>query len=88
MRARPTEFVAVPLPWRLAYSLRGELDPSGTFSGPGSDKVGQLTLAAGPINLLLSSFDTPAGPWLLVGTVTQQTLLRAARELTGQAGSR
>lgn len=83
-----TEFVAVPLPWRLAYSLRSELDPNDTFSGPGSDKVGQLTLSAGPVNLLLSSFDDPAGPWLLVGTVTQQTLVRAARELTGQAGSR
>ncbi len=83
-----TEFVAVPLPWRVAYSLRGDLDPNDTFSGPGSDRVGQLTLSAGPINLLLSSFDNPAGPWLLVGTVTQQTLARAARELTGQAGSR
>lgn len=83
-----TEFVAVPLPWRLAYSLRSELDPKDTFSGPGSDKVGQLTLSAGPVNLLLSSFDSSAGPWLLVGTVTQQTLARAAQELTGQAGSR
>jgi hypothetical protein len=81
-----TEFVAAPLPWRLAYSLRRQLDPKGTSSGPGSDRAGAVVLSAGPVNLLLSSFNNPGGPWLLVGTVTGQTLARAAQELTGQAG--
>jgi hypothetical protein len=80
-----TEFIAVPLPWRLAYSLHNQLDPKGSLSGPGSEREGQVTLSAGPINLLLSSFDHPAGPWLLVGTVTQQTLAQAVGELTGPA---
>ncbi len=80
-----TEFVAAPLPWRLAYSLRQQLDPAGTTSGPGSDRAGQVTLSAGPINLLLTSFDTSAGPWLLVGTVTAPTLALAASELTARA---
>lgn len=83
-----TEFVAAPLPWRLAYSLHRQLSPSDTSFGPGSARLGQVTLSAGPINLLLSSFDNPAGPWLLVGTVTQQTLARAVAELTGRTGQR
>jgi hypothetical protein len=81
-----TEFVAAPLPWRLAYSLHRQLDPSDTSFGVASAQLGQLTLSAGPINLLLSSFTNPAGPWLLVGTVTLQTLEQAIRELTGQSG--
>jgi len=83
-----TEFIAVPLPWRLAYSLHNELDPKDSFGGPGSDREAAVTLSAGPLNLLLSSFDNPAGPWLLVGTVTQQTLSQAIAELTGSAGPR
>ena len=79
-----TEFVAAPLPWRLAYSLRQQLAPNSP-AGPGSDRAGQLTLSAGPVNLLLSSFATPAGPWLLVGTVSAPTLALAAAELTAQA---
>jgi hypothetical protein len=81
-----TEFVAAPLPWRLAYSLRRQLDPNGTSSGPGSERAAAVVLSAGPVNLLLSSFANPGGPWLLVGTVTGQTLARAAQELTGSAG--
>jgi hypothetical protein len=81
-----TEFVAAPLPWRLAYSLHRQLDPKGTSSGPGSDRAAAVMLSAGPINLLLSSFANPGGPWLLVGTVTGQTLTQAVQELTGRAG--
>ena len=80
-----TEFVAAPLPWRLAYSLRQQLDPRDSSAGPGSDRAGQLTLSVGPINLLLSTFDSPAGPWLLVGTVTGPTLNLASAELAARA---
>ena len=44
-----------------------------------------MNLSAGPINLLLTTFDSPAGPWLLVGTVTGPTLALAAAELAARA---
>ncbi|HEX2904030.1 MAG TPA: hypothetical protein VHO01_11300 [Jatrophihabitans sp.] len=74
-----TEFAAVPLPRRLARSLRESLAKVATV-GEGADP-GRLTIGSGPLNLLLTSFTDPAGTWLLVGTVTPQTLASAAAAL-------
>ena len=74
-----TEFAVVPLPRRVAFTLRDQLSKvadTGTTNDPG-----QLAVSSGPLNLLISSFDAPAGPWLLVGTVTPQTLTAAAKML-------
>ncbi|HET6210237.1 MAG TPA: hypothetical protein VFD94_07635 [Jatrophihabitans sp.] len=82
-----TEFAAVPLPPRIGYSLHHQLAPAaGTQTVPGvaTDPDGdslQLMLNAGPLNLLLTPADFPGGPWLLVGTVSADTLTRAAGEL-------
>ena len=74
-----TEFAVVPLPRRIAFTLRDELSKvadTGTKNDPG-----QLAVSSGPLNLLISSFDAPAGPWLLIGTVTASTLTAAAQTL-------
>lgn len=77
-----TEFAVVPLPRRVAFTLRDSLSKAATSgTGPESSNPGQLAVSSGPLNLLISSFDVPAGPWLLVGTVTPQTLATAAATL-------
>src|SRR6185437_3361047 len=88
-----TEFVAVPLPVRIGYSLHSQLAPvAGTQTVPGvpTDPDGdslQLTLSSGPLNLLLTPANFPGGPWLLVGTVNTDTLTKAAGELPAQSRS-
>jgi hypothetical protein len=88
-----TEFVAVPLPVRTGYSLHSQLAPvAGTQTVPGvpTDPDGdslQLTLSSGPLNLLLTPANFPGGPWLLVGTVSTDTLTKAAGELPAQSRS-
>lgn len=70
-----TVLVAVPLPGRISRQLRDQLasTPGITVTGAGS------RLAVGPLSLLL----TPGGrrSWLLTGTVTADTLDRAAAEI-------
>lgn len=88
-----TEFVAVPLPVRVGYSLHSQLAPvadaqtvPGVPTDPDGDSL-QLTLSSGPLNLLLTPANSPGGPWLLVGTVSSATLARAAGELAAQPRS-
>ncbi len=81
-----TEFVIVPLPRRVAYSLHRQLAPAAAADANNPDS--QLVLAAGPLNLLLTSFDDPGGPWLLIGTVTAATLATAAQGLPVNPGLR
>ncbi|MGI8664933.1 MAG: sigma-E factor regulatory protein RseB domain-containing protein [Jatrophihabitans sp.] len=86
-----SEFVVVPLPRRVAFSLRRQLAPAVAAAGgsaPTSSAPSDLVLSVGPLNLLLSSFDNPSGPWLLIGTVTGDTLAKAAGELPAQTGTR
>ncbi|MEO6702390.1 MAG: transcriptional regulator [Jatrophihabitantaceae bacterium] len=87
-----TEFVAAPLPRRIAFSLRRQLAPAAAAADaannkPTSASPSDIVLNAGPLNLLLTSFNDPGGPWLLVGTVTADTLAKAATDLRA-AGSR
>lgn len=71
-----TEFAAIPLPRRVAAALAGQLNKVAVHRG--SD---QLAVSSGPLNLLLTDLDSRAGPWLLVGTVTSETLIDAATSL-------
>ena len=83
----------MPLPLRIGYSLHSQLAPvAGSQSVPGvpADPDGdslQLTLSSGPLNLLLTPANFPGGPWLLVGTVSTDTLTKAAGELPVQSRS-
>jgi hypothetical protein len=72
-----TELVAVPLPTRLGYSLSQELADA---TGADPDEP-RLSLTVGPLTLLLSSARRQDAAWLLVGTVTAETLAGAAAEL-------
>jgi hypothetical protein len=84
-----TEFIVVPLPRRVAFSLRNQLSPATQqASGPASSDPGPVVLGSGPLNLLLTAFNAPNGPWLLVGTVTPQTLATAAQQLPENPGRR
>jgi outer membrane lipoprotein-sorting protein len=71
-----TLLVAVPLPGRISRPLRDQLakTPGATETATG------VRLAVGPLSLLLTQ---PAGrrSWLVTGTVTADTLDRAAAEL-------
>ncbi len=81
-----TEFVVVPLPRRVGYSLRRQLAPA--VAAQDRNDAEDLVLSVGPLNLLLTSFDDPGGPWLLVGTVTAPTLASAAKSLPAHPGVR
>ncbi len=72
-----TELVAVPLPTRLGYSLSRELADA---TGADPDEP-RLSVTVGPLTLLLSSARRQDAAWLLVGTVTAETLAGAAAEL-------
>jgi hypothetical protein len=72
-----TELVAVPLPTRLGYSLSQELADA-TGADPSDSR---LSLTVGPLTLLLSSARLRDAAWLLVGTVTAETLAGAAAQL-------
>jgi hypothetical protein len=77
-----TELVAVPLPGGLAYSLGRELAEA---TGADPDEP-RLSLSIGPLNLMLSSPPRPDSAWLLVGTVTADTLAAAAAQLPDHPG--
>lgn len=75
-----TELVAVPLPDRIAGSLRSQLAHTRTaITAPD----GSVSVAAGPLGLLLTTPQGAGRSWLLGGTVTMPTLLTAAADLTG-----
>jgi hypothetical protein len=77
-----TEFVAVPLPARLAYSLSQDL-----AEATGADASEPLLkLSVGPLNLVLSSPAQFESAWLLIGTVTAETLTAAAAQLPAHPG--
>jgi hypothetical protein len=72
-----TLLAAAPLPGRLSWPLRDQLRTArGVRAGPAG-----LQLSVGPLSLLLTD-DAPGGRhWLLTGTVTAETLQRAAAEI-------
>ncbi len=72
-----TKLVAIPLWDKAAVPLREQLEVT---PGGESLKAG-IALRVGPLSVLLTRFDEYDGGWLLSGTVTQQTLVRAARKL-------
>jgi hypothetical protein len=77
-----TEFVAVPLPERIAYSLSQDLADA---TGAEPDEP-RLSLSVGPLTLLLFAPAQPDSAWLLVGTVTAETLVVAAAQLPAHPG--
>lgn len=77
-----TEFVAVPLPGRLAYSLSQQLAEA-TGADPNEPL---LSLSVGPLNLVLSSPARYDSGWLLIGTVTAEILTAAAAQLPAHPG--
>jgi hypothetical protein len=83
-----TEFVVAPLPRRVAFSLRRQLAPAVAAQDSSNADPSDLVLSIGPLNLLLTSFDDPGGPWLLIGTVTAATLATAAKALPAHPGVR
>ncbi len=83
-----TEFAVVPLPRRIGYALRRQIAPAVAAADGSNPNPSDLALSVGPLNLLLTSFNDPGGPWLLVGTVTASTLAAAAKSLPAQSGPR
>jgi hypothetical protein len=77
-----TELVAVPLPGGLAYSLSQELADA-TGADPAEPR---LSVSIGPLNLMLSVPVRADSAWLLVGTVTADTLAAAAGQLPDHPG--
>lgn len=75
-----TVLVAIPLPGQVAFALDRQLDDT-----PGIDQTprGPL-LAVGPLSLLLTDRLPGGRSWLLTGTVTTATLLRAADDIVRQ----
>ncbi len=74
----PTVLFAIPLWRRTADRVRVDLDKQ-----PGVRTLDQgLLLGAAPLHLLLAVPERNDNSWLLAGTVTEQTLLDAADELT------
>jgi hypothetical protein len=70
-----TEFAAAPLPDQIADALRNQL------AGAARKTPAGLETTIGPLSLLLTSPDEFGESWLLTGTVTLQTLERAATQL-------
>ena len=71
----PTVLLALPLRHDDAHDLRDEL-----ASRPGSVCLPEgQTVASGPLDLMVT--DPNDNPWLIAGTVTQQALVDAARDL-------
>lgn len=72
-----TELVALPLPKGQGGDLRRQL-----AAAPGTaDTPAGLQLSVGPLHLLLGTQDELGTAWLLVGTVTADTMVAAAGEL-------
>jgi len=72
-------FAAVPLPDRIADSLRDQL---ATAPGVTVAPVGS-SISAGPLTLLVGQPGPSGVAWLLTGTVTLATLIAASAELGG-----
>ncbi len=70
-----TELAAAPLPDRLSSSLNTEL------AGVAIKTTAGLAMTIGPLSLLLTNPDPFGASWLLTGTVTPETLARAATQL-------
>lgn len=78
-----TLLVAVPLRGRVSEPLRAE------FAGaPGAvtDDLG-TAVTVGPLSLLLTPHDHDRQTWLLAGTVTPETLTRAAEDLAASTSA-
>jgi hypothetical protein len=74
----PTTLIAIPLRGQVAGPLRRQLQDRGTAK---ITDVGTLA-PVGPVELLITNFrGRGVGAFLLAGTVTSETLQRAAREL-------
>lgn len=80
-----TEFIAIPLPRRAAYSLRSQfraVNPAASGASPDANNHDtNLSVAVGPLNLFLNDSAGFGDAWLLVGTVQADLLATAAREL-------
>jgi hypothetical protein len=72
-----TLLVAMPLPPRLADDLAGQLSGNPTVTQQGA----AAALQVGPVSLRLTARAVNGSRWLLAGTVTAATLVRAADEL-------
>ncbi|HET9778404.1 MAG TPA: hypothetical protein VFP81_03860 [Propionibacteriaceae bacterium] len=73
----PTTLIAIPLRGRVAGPLRRQLQDRGSAQ---FTEVGTLA-PVGPVALLITPFRGRGGAFLLAGTVTSETLQRAATEL-------
>lgn len=72
-----TKLIAIPLWDKAAVPLRDQLEVT-----PGGQRLrAGIALRVGPLTVLLTQFDGYDGGWLLSGTVTTKTLVRAARKL-------
>ena len=79
-----TTLIAIPLPPRTSGTLRSELEKAG---GKVTDGQG-VAIGTGPLNLLLSPPTGNLWSWLLVGTVTADTLTTASAALPSPGGFR
>ncbi len=76
-----TQLLAIPLWDRAAEPLRAQLERT-----PGVRLIDEGDiLAVGPLGVLLTQRQDFDGGWLLAGTVTESTLITAARELASGA---
>lgn len=76
-----TQLIAIPLWDHAAEPLRAQLEKT-----PGVKLIqeGDI-LQVGPLSVLLTQFDRYGGGWLITGTVTQDTVISAARQLDQHA---
>lgn len=75
-----TKLVAIPLWDKAAVPLRDQLEVT-----PGGQSLEEgVALRVGPLSVLLTRFKGYDGGWLLSGTVTEKTLIRAARKLAAR----
>ena len=75
-----TQLIAIPLWDRAAEPLREQLEKT-----PGVKLIDEGDiLQVGPLSVLLTEFRYGGG-WLIAGTVTQDTVITAARELDARA---
>ncbi len=79
-----TTLIAIPLPPRTSGTLRAQLEKAG---GKPVDGQG-VAIGTGPLNLLLSPPTGNLWSWLLVGTVTADTLTTASAALPSPGGFR
>jgi hypothetical protein len=79
-----TILIAVPLPPRIAYPLRDQLEQA---VGAARTANG-VAIGVGVLNLLLGDPDPEGGTWLVTGTVTPETLTHAESELPPTDGFR